>query len=406
MEVVGKYNSAKIFAKNVDDTVINQITTLLDQDFIAGSQIRIMPDCHAGVGCVIGFTANLGDKVIPNIVGVDIGCGMLVVELGKKDIDLKVLDDVIRREIPAGFQIHDKKRARFVPLSDLHCYRHLKDVHRFEKSIGTLGGGNHFIEVDKDTANNLYLVIHSGSRNLGNQIARYYQNLAIETHKGLADFIQEEERIIAVYKASGKQKEIQKKLNQMRKNYQKRIPKYPKDLCYLQGDLRDSYLHDMKIAQDFALLNREAIATVLIDKLRDESLENYNHWHTVHNYIDRSSNMIRKGAVSARKGEKLLIPINMKDGALICEGKGNPDWNYSAPHGAGRLMSRAEARRLLMMDTFFEEMKGIYTRSVHHRTLDEAPMAYKPMAEIVCAIDETVKILNHIRPVYNFKALS
>lgn len=404
MEVIGKYNSAKIFAKNVDETTIEQVKTFLDQDFTEGSQIRIMPDCHAGAGCVIGFTADLGDKVIPNIVGVDIGCGMLVVELGQKELDLEKLDEIIHREIPAGFKIHRDRRVRYAPLQDMYCYRDLKNVDRFEKSIGTLGGGNHFIEIDKDDEGNLYLVIHSGSRNLGNQIAEHYQNLAVDMHKGMDVFYEEKERIIEEYKALGKRKKIQKKLKQMRKKYKKAKPKYPRGLCYLEGTFRKQYLHDMKIAQDYALLNRETMATIIIDQLWDESLEEYDHWHTIHNYIDLESNIIRKGAISAQKGEKILIPLNMRDGALICEGKGNPEWNYSAPHGAGRIMSRTEARRCLNMNEFSEEMEGIYTSSVNRATLDEAPMAYKPMEEIVEVIGDTATILKHIKPIYNFKA--
>lgn len=404
MEILGKYNQAKVFAKTIDSETEEQIRRFIDQDFVKDAQIRIMPDTHAGAGCVIGFTADLGDKVIPNIVGVDIGCGMLVIELKDRQIDFKELDKIINQYIPSGRNIHPIKLRDFKELKNLYCYDELKEHHRFERSIGTLGGGNHFIEIDIDEDNRKYLIIHTGSRNLGHQIATYYQNLAIELAKGKDDLEKRKKEITENYKAQGRKKELKRTLKKLNKEYRKKKPAYPRDLCYLTGDYRKKYLHDMKLAQEYARLNRETIAEVILDKMWHQSLHNFKYWHTIHNYIDHKNNMIRKGAISAEKGEKILIPLNMRDGSLICIGKGNPDWNYSAPHGAGRTMSRKEARKRLQMSEYRESMKNIYTTSVNFHTLDEAPMAYKSKDEILDIIEDTVEVIHHLRSIYNYKA--
>lgn len=404
IEVKGKYNSAKVYTDTLEPEVIAQLIELCNQDFCQGCKIAIMPDTHAGKGCVIGFTANLGEKVIPNIVGVDIGCGMLTVELGKLEIDLAELDNIIHKYIPSGMEVHEGRVVRFPKLQDLHCYRSLKNTKRIERSIGTLGGGNHFIELDKDDEDNLYLVIHSGSRNLGKQVAEIYQNLAIDICSGKEDYYIKRERIITEYKAMGKKKMIESALKELKAKYDALEPSYPKDLCFLTGVYREQYLHDMNICQEYATLNRETMASIILEKLLGKNLSDFNHFTTIHNYINFKDNIIRKGSISAYEGEKVLIPINMRDGSILAVGKGNPDWNYSAPHGAGRLMSRNKAKELLSMEEYKKSMEGIYTSSVNESTLDEAPMAYKPMEEIMKSIQETVDILKVIKPVYNFKA--
>jgi len=404
IELQGKYNTAKVFTDNIEDSAKEQIIQLLNQDFIKDCKVRIMPDCHSGSGCVIGFTANLGDKVIPNLIGVDIGCSMLTIELGQIDIDLEKLDKAINQYIPSGFNIHEGRVVRFPELQDLHCYRNLKDTKRIERSVGTLGGGNHFIEVNVDSNNNKYLVIHSGSRNLGHQVATFYQDLAIDLCSGKESYYTERENIIKTYKEQDRKTEIQQALSDLKNKYDDLQPNYPKDLCYLTGDFRDKYLHDMNICQEYATLNRETMANIILDKMFNKTLSDYDYFHTVHNYINFNDNIIRKGSVSAKKGEKILIPINMRDGSIIAVGKGNSDWNYSAPHGAGRLFSRNKAREILNLDKFKEEMNGIYSTSVNENTLDESPMAYKPMEEILENIKDTVNVLEIIKPIYNFKA--
>lgn len=404
IEVKGKYNTAKVYTDILEPEVISQLVELCNQDFCQGCNIAIMPDTHAGKGCVIGFTANLGDKVIPNIVGVDIGCGMLTVELGKLDIDLVELDNVIHKYIPSGMKVHEGRIVRFPQLQELHCYRNLKDTKRIERSIGSLGGGNHFIELDKDEQDNLYLVIHSGSRNLGKQVAEHYQNLAIDLCSGKEDYYIKRERIITEYKAMGKRKLIEGALKELKVQYDALTPSYPKDLCFLTGVYRDQYLHDMNICQEYATLNRETMANIILEKLLGKSLSDFSHFTTIHNYINFKDNIIRKGSISAYEGERVLIPINMRDGSILAVGKGNPDWNYSAPHGAGRLMSRNKAKEMLSMEDYKKSMEGIFTTSVNEATLDEAPMAYKPIDEIIKNIKDTVDIIKIIRPVYNFKA--
>ncbi len=404
VELKGKYGSAKVFAKTIEDGAKDQIVEFLNQDFTEGLDIRIMPDVHEGMGCVIGFTANMKDKVIPNIVGVDIGCGMLTVELGDIDIDLLKLDKIINSKIPSGRNVHETRKVRFDRLQELNIFRELKDTKRLERSIGTLGGGNHFIELGIDDKGNKYLIIHSGSRNLGKQVAEIYQRLAIDLCSGKEEYFIRKEEIIKRLKESGSKKQIKKALNELKKEYSKLKPAYPKNLCYLRGRYRENYIHDMKICQEYASLNREIVAKKIIKALLKKDLEEFNYFETIHNYINFKDNIIRKGAISAYEGERLLIPINMRDGAILGEGKGNPDWNYSAPHGAGRILSRTEAKGKLNLKDFEKTMDGIYSTSVHKGTLDESPEAYKPIDEILEFLDETVNVISIIKPLYNFKA--
>lgn len=409
----------KIFTDNIEQEAIDQINTLLEQPAFADCKVRIMPDVHAGAGCVIGFTADLGDKVIPNIVGVDIGCGMLTVELGCIDIDYDKLDATIRALIPSGRNVHDDfdlvpaiEKAKEL-IDELHCKEDLRNISWLERSMGTLGGGNHFIEIDEGSDGSKYLVIHTGSRNLGKQVAEYYQRLAV---KRLYANKEERADIIAKCKAEGRERDIQAELAKLASKHSSNVPK---DLCYLEGKDHDDYLDDMKICQHFAKLNREFIAYRIIGGMNwpyplfggmnwpypyniDRLVED--PFHTIHNYIELETNMVRKGAISAKKGEKVLIPINMRDGSLLCVGKGNEDWNCSAPHGAGRIMSRNKARESISMESFRESMNGVYTTSVCESTIDESPMAYKPINEIINNIKDTVDILDVLKPVYNFKA--
>jgi RNA-splicing ligase RtcB len=404
IEIKGKYNSAKVYTDKLEPEVISQVIELCNQDFCKDSKIAIMPDTHAGKGCVIGFTADLGDNVIPNIVGVDIGCGMLTVELGKMSLDLEQLDAVVRKWVPSGMDVHEGRIVKFPKLQELHCYRELTQTKRIEKSIGTLGGGNHFIELDKDDEGNIYLVIHSGSRNLGKQVAEFYQNLAVDLCSGKEDYYIQREKIIDEYKKEGKRSLIEKALKELKQKYDSLLPSYPKDLCFLTGDYKDRYLHDMNVCQEYAVLNRETMANIILQKLLEKSLDDFNYFNTIHNYINFKDNIIRKGSISAYEGEKVLIPINMRDGSILAVGKGNSDWNYSAPHGAGRLMSRSKAKESLTLEEYQKSMEGIFTTSVNQSTLDEAPMAYKPMEEILNNIGDTVEVLKVIRPIYNFKA--
>lgn len=404
MELQGKYNIAKVFTDNLEEGAKEQIIELLNQDFIKDSKVRIMPDVHQGMGCVIGFTACMGDKVIPNIVGVDLGCGMITVELGNIDIDLPKLDDIIHKRVPSGKSTHNERKFKFDKLNNLYCFRDLKDTKRIERSIGTLGGGNHFIEIAVDSKNSKYLVIHSGSRNLGKQVAEIYQRLAIDLCSGKEDYFIKRDEIITGYKAEGKRKEIKKVLEELKKEYDNLQPSYPKALCYLTGEYREKYLHDMKICQEYASLNREMMADIILQSLFEKGLHEFTYFETIHNYINFKDNIIRKGAISAYEGEKVLIPINMRDGSIIAIGKGNPEWNYSAPHGAGRLMSRNVAKESVNLDDFKKSMEGIYSTSVNEYTLDESPFAYKPIEEILNNIGETVEIVDIIKPIYNFKA--
>lgn len=378
LEVKGKYNTAKVFTDNIETEAIEQLKELCNQPFVEGCKVRIMPDTHKGASCVIGFTADLGDKVIPNIVGVDIGCGMLTVNLGRV--------------------------VRFPELQNLKCYRSLKNTKRIERSIGTLGGGNHFIEINECADGIKYLVIHSGSRNLGTQVASIYQNLAIDLCSGKGDYFVKREKIISEYKADGRRKEIQKALKDLEELYNELMPSYPKELCFLSGDYRKDYLHDMNICQEYAVLNRNTMADIILKKLFGKGFDEFKAFSTTHNYINFKDNIIRKGSISAYEGEKVLIPLNMRDGSIIAIGKGNPDWNYSAPHGAGRIMSRTKAKEKVNLEEFKASMEGIFTTSVTEATIDEAPMVYKPKEEILQNISETVDIIEIIKPIYNFKA--
>ena len=401
-QIVGTVNTAIVYTDIIEEEAAAQIKALCDQPFAEKCKIRIMPDVHAGSGCVIGFTADLGELVIPSIVGVDIGCGMLTIELGKEPVHFENLDHIIRQFVPSGMNIHETPVKEFPLLKHLLCKDRLKYSDRIRGSIGTLGGGNHFIEVDVDDEGNHYLVIHTGSRNLGKQVANYYQQLAWDSLFGSINAQQIREQMIREYKEQGRTAELQQALKQL--NSKKQETAIPKELCYLTGVSRDAYLHDMAICQQYATLNRQTIANQILIHLLGKTLEDFPHFETIHNYIDHESNIIRKGAVSAKLGERLLIPINMRDGSLICIGKGNPEWNYSAPHGAGRLFSRNVARQKFTLEAFAKEMDGVYTTSVSKETLDECPMAYKPMESIVTNIAPTAEIVRVIRPVYNFKA--
>lgn len=365
--IKGKYNEAKVFTKDLEKTARDQIQTLCDQPFVQGSKIRIMPDVHAGAGCTIGTTMTIDDKVVPNLVGVDIGCGMETIRLLSDDLDFKEFDQLVRRQIPSGFSIRRKphRYLQSINLKKLRCREGGKNdkalrMDRAELSLGTLGGGNHFIEINRDERDRLYLVVHSGSRNLGLQVALYYQRRASALH-----------------------------------------PYLPRDLAYLDGRWFDDYLHDMQLIQQFAVLNRKAIVDELVQGM---SFRYDLDFTTIHNYIDLDRMILRKGAISALKGERVLIPLNMRDGSLICEGLGNCDWNYSAPHGAGRVMSRTEARKKLSLKTLHEMMRDVYTTSINRETLDESPEAYKPASELIDEIGDTVKLIHRLRPVYNFKA--
>lgn len=395
-ELQGKYASAKVFASVVENESISQVLDLLNQPYAKDSTIRMMPDIHAGAGCTIGTTMTIKDKVCPNLVGVDIGCGMEVAKIQEKDLDLPKLDALIRNEIPSGFEIRREPYpfSDKVHLSELLC-RNSVDIDRAICSVGTLGGGNHFIEVDRDDNGNLYIVIHSGSRHLGLEVVKHYQEAAFKALSGPAP--EDVRRVIDALKVAGRQQEI----NDIIKAIKAAKPSVPKALAYVEGELLESYLHDMDIAQSFARENRKAMMNIIV---RGMGVHVDEEFSTIHNYIDMSCKILRKGAVSALKDERLLIPMNMRDGSLICIGKGNPDWNYSAPHGAGRLMSRSEAKGTFTVEEFEKQMSDVYTTSVGQSTLDECPMAYKNMEDIVGNIAPTVDIVEVIKPIYNFKA--
>lgn len=396
VELQGKYAVAKVFTDVVDTESISQVINLLNQPYSENAHVRMMPDVHAGAGCTIGTTMIVKDKICPNLVGVDIGCGMETIKIKENHIEPQKLDIIIRDGIPSGFSIREKAHrfASEIDLTELCCAKHV-NIDRALYSIGTLGGGNHFIEADKDDDGNIYIVVHSGSRYLGLQIANYYQDAA---YKALTSYSQEEIGIaIAQLKADGRQKEIQKVLKRLKSKHNL----VPKPLAYVEGELFDQYIHDMKIAQEYAELNRRAMMNVIVKGMGFHVVEQFT---TIHNYIDVDNMILRKGAVSAQAGERLLIPINMRDGSLICTGKGNEDWNCSAPHGAGRLMSRSAAKETFTVSEFRRQMNGIYTTSVGRSTLDECPMAYKNMKDIVDNIGPTVEIDAIIKPIYNFKA--
>ncbi len=393
----GKYNSAKVFTEVIDEASISQIIALCNQPVSENSRIRIMPDVHAGAGCTIGTSMTVTDKAIPNLVGVDIGCGMETVRLKEKHIELQKLDKLIYEKIPSGFDIREKEHRynERIDLTKLYCYEHINPI-RAQRSIGTLGGGNHFIEADKGSDGSIYIVIHSGSRHLGVETAKYYQEEAYRRLNGSAK--SDVDALISQLKSEGKEKQIQSEIKKLKNTKHTDVPKH---LAYTEGELFEQYIHDMKIVQEFAMLNRKAMMDEIIKGM---GLHITEHFTTVHNYIDTETMILRKGAVSAQMGEKLLIPINMRDGSLICTGKGNEDWNYSAPHGAGRLMSRSQAKESFTVSEYKKQMKGIYTTSVNSATLDECPMAYKSIDDIVNNIGETVEINDIIKPIYNFKA--
>ncbi len=397
MEIKGQVNTAVCFAKVIEDEAIEQIRRMCDYEFTAGSQIRIMPDVHAGKGCTIGTTMTVKDKAVPNIVGVDIGCGMYTVNLGKVEIDMEQMD-AAAHFIPSGLNVWEGRKEHF-DLLGLRCYRGLKDAKRLERSLGTLGGGNHFIEIDQAADGTKYLVIHSGSRNLGKQVAEFYQRLAIDLNKGKEEYFAKRDALIAEYKAAGRRNEIQDALKALK--WEAREATIPEDLCFVYGQYLEDYLHDVEICQRFARRSRELMAEIILQRLGIEAVDAF---HTIHNYIDTDEMILRKGAIAAHEGEKVLIPINMRDGSVLAIGKGNPDWNYSAPHGAGRIMSRTAAKENLDLDEYRREMEGIYTTSVNEATLDEAPMAYKSLSDIIDVIQESVDVIEVLKPIYNFKA--
>lgn len=397
LEIKGKISTAICYAKVIEEEAIEQIRRMCDYEFTEGSRIRIMPDVHAGKGCTIGTTMTVKDKAVPNIVGVDIGCGMYTVNLGKGEINLEKLDEAAHF-VPSGKNVWEGRQEKF-DLTRLRCYRSLKDSKRLIRSLGTLGGGNHFIEVDRSEDGTNYLVIHTGSRNLGKQVAEIYQKLAVELHQGKEEYFKKRDALIAEYKAAGRKSEIQAALKEIK--WQNRDLLIPEDLCYLYGSYFEDYLADVEICQEFARRNREKIAEVLLERT---GLTGSEAFHTIHNYIDTEEMILRKGAIAAHEGEKVLIPINMRDGSVLAVGRGNKDWNYSAPHGAGRLMSRTKAKESLSMQEYKKEMEGIYTTSVNEATLDEAPMAYKSIDDILDVIKESVTVIQIMKPIYNFKA--
>ena len=389
----GKYSTAKVFTDNVEQEAISQIIMLLNQEFTVDSTIRIMPDTHAGAGCTIGTTMTIHGKAVPYMVGVDIGCGMETVLIRDKHVELEQLDKAIHNHVPAGFEVRKEahEMALQTKIDQLRCKKQV-NLDRAYSSIGTLGGGNHFIELDKDEEGRLYLVLHSGSRYLGLQVANHYQNAAVQQRKLETGAAQE---LIDRLKAQGKEKEIQKRLKKLP------VSQVDKSLAWLDGELLEDYLHDMAITQKYADINRRCMAKEILEATGLKAEESFT---TIHNYIDIEHGILRKGAISAREGERVLIPINMRDGSLLCTGKGNPDWNWSAPHGAGRIMSRREAKDSITLTQYKEAMKGIYSTTINKSTLDEAPFAYKPMEEIVENVQDTVTVDKVLRPLYNFKA--
>ena len=402
-ELIGKYNSCKVFADITDDETISQLTTLLNQQCVEGSQIRIMPDTHAGKGSVIGTTMTLKDKVIPNLVGVDIGCGMTSVMLKETRLDLPKLDSVIRKYVPSGFDIHESPISDESPIGDLRCSKYV-NIDRAMRSLGTLGGGNHFIEIDKDCNGNLWLVVHTGSRHLGIEVCTYYQDLGFrrlqERQQG-GSYSDLSKELIKKLQAEGRDKEISKQLSLLKEKCNSQGRGIIHDLAYVEGKDFDDYIHDMKLTQAHAELNRRMIVKQIVKNMK---LHIEDEFSTIHNYIDCDNMILRKGSISAQAGERVLIPMNMRDGSLICVGKGNLDWNYSAPHGAGRLMSRSKAKDNISMSDYKKSMDGIFTTCVNRGTLDESPMAYKPMGSIIENIRDTVDIKDIIKPIYNFKA--
>ena len=397
LEIKGKVNTAICYAKVIEEGTIEQIRRMCDYPMTEGSRIRIMPDVHAGAGCTIGTTMTILDKAVPNVVGVDIGCGMYTMRLAEAEIDMEKLDEAAHF-IPSGKNVWEGRQEQF-DLTELRCYRELKDTKRLARSLGTLGGGNHFIEVDAAADGTKYLIIHSGSRNLGKQVAELYQRLAIDLNKGKAEYLEKRDALIAEYKAAGRKSEIQQALKEL--HWSSHEATIPEELCFVYGKYLEDYLHDVEICQRFARRNREKMAEILLAR---SGLTAVDGFHTIHNYIDTQEMILRKGAIAAHEGEKVLIPINMRDGSVLAIGKGNAEWNYSAPHGAGRIMSRTEAKETLDLDEYRREMAGVYTTSVNEFTLDEAPMAYKSLEDIIDVIRDAVDVIEVLKPIYNFKA--
>ncbi len=398
-EIKGKINTAFCYATVCEEDAIEQIKRMCDYEFTENSKIRIMPDVHSGKGCTIGTTMTVENRVVPNIVGVDIGCGMYTVELGDVELDLPKIDE-IAHIIPSGKNIWEGKVENF-DFTSLRCYRSLKKAKRLKRSLGTLGGGNHFIEIDVSKNGTKYLIIHSGSRNLGKQVAEIYQSLAIDLCSGKEDFFKKKSQIIEQYKFEDRKDEIQTALKMLEKDYKDLKPKIPEDLCYLYDSFLEDYLYDVEICQKFAKRSREKMAEIILDYTNMKAV---NSFHTIHNYIDTAEMILRKGAVSAQKDEILLIPVNMRDGSILAKGKGNPEWNFSAPHGAGRILSRSKAKEVLNEEEYKKSMEGIYSTSVNVKTLDEAPMAYKSIDDIINILGDSVEIIEVLKPVYNFKA--
>ena len=399
LEIKGKVNTAICYANVIEEGAIEQIRRMCDYALTEGSRIRIMPDVHAGKGCTIGTTMTIIDKACPNIVGVDIGCGMYTLKINEKELDFEKIDEACHY-IPSGMNVWEGRKEKF-DIMNLKCYRSLKDTKRLERSLGTLGGGNHFVEIDKASDGTFYLVIHSGSRNLGKQVAEIYQQLAVDLHMGKEEYFRNKDEIIRSYKAQGRRNKIQEALVELRNSFEGQMLLVPDDICWLYGTFLEDYLHDVEICQRFAKRSRELMAEIILDRSGITGKEGF---HTIHNYIDTDEMILRKGAIAAHEGEKILIPINMRDGVVLATGKGNPEWNYSAPHGAGRLMSRSKAKETLDMKAYIESMKGIYTTSVNEQTIDEAPMAYKSLEDIIDVIRDSVDIIDIMKPVYNFKA--
>ncbi len=399
MEIIGKINTAICYANIVDDKAVKQIRRMCDYEFTADSKIRIMPDVHAGKGCTIGTTMTVKDKAVPNIVGVDIGCGMYTTNLGKIDVDFERIDEAAHY-IKSGMNVWDFEMESY-DLTELRCYESLKNITWLKNSLGTLGGGNHFIEIDASSDGTKYLIIHSGSRNLGKQVAEIYQNIAIEQHKGTDNYKNDRIEIISSLKELGEFDKIQPALDALRKKRNQTKPDMPDDLCFLSGQPFDDYLHDVEVCQRFAKRNRELMTEIILERTGLSSGEAF---HTIHNYIDTKEMILRKGAIAAHEGEKVLIPINMRDGSILAVGKGNLEWNCSAPHGAGRVMSRMQAIKNLSLTEYKRSMEGIYTTSVNEGTLDEAPMAYKSLKDIIDVVTDSVDVIEVLKPVYNFKA--
>ena len=399
LEIKGKVNTAIAYARVIEDEAIEQIRRMCDYELTAGSRIRIMPDVHSGAGCTIGTTMTVTDKACPNIVGVDIGCGMYTVQLNERELDFEKIDEAAHF-IPSGMRVWEGRIERF-DLMELKCYRDLENARRLERSLGTLGGGNHFIEVDVAADGTKYLVIHSGSRNLGKQVAEIYQRLAVELHKGKEDYFRQRDEIIRTYKEQGRKSEIQTALKELRNGFVAKGLDVPADLCWLYGEFLENYLHDVEICQRFARRNREKMAEIILERT---GLSAGSAFHTIHNYIDTEEMILRKGAIAAHAGELVLIPINMRDGSVLARGRGNAEWNFSAPHGAGRIMSRTRAKETIDLEEYRKSMEGVYTTSIGEGTIDEAPMAYKSLKDIIDVIASTVDIIEVLKPIYNFKA--